>query len=137
MGAVYATAEDVQTLGRALSAEEQEKAPGLLEIASAMLRREATKRGYDLDGMIAEDEDVGLIAKSVTVRSVVRSLDASAASAQSASAVVSQESQSGLGYSASYTYLNAGEALYFLRNELKELGLTQQRFGFVEVYGDA
>ena len=135
MGAVYATVEDVQTLGRALSAEEQEKAPGLLEIASAMLRREATKRGYDLDGMIAEDEDVGLIAKSVTVRSVVRSLDASAASAQSA--VVSQESQSGLGYSASYTYLNAGEALYFLRNELKELGLTQQRFGFVEVYGDA
>jgi len=130
MGAVYATIEDVQTLGRALSAEEQQKVPQLLEIASALLRAEAKKRGHDLDAMIADDPDKGLIAKILTVNGVVRSLNA--ASDTSPAAV--QGSQSALGYSVSYTYLNAGQDIYFLKNELKELGIMRQKCGVLEVY---
>ena len=130
MGAVYATIEDVQTLGRALSAEEQQKVPQLLEIASALLRTEAKKRGHDLDAMIADDPDKGLIAKKLTVNGVVRSLNA--ASDTSPAAV--QGSQSALGYSVSYTYLNAGQDIYFLKNELKELGIMRQKCGILEVY---
>lgn len=130
MGAVYATIEDVQTLGRALSAEEQQKVPQLLEIASALLRTEAKKRGYDLDQMIADDPDKGLITKILTVNGVVRSLNA--ASDTSPAAV--QGSQSALGYSVSYTYLNAGQDIYFLKNELKELGIMRQKCCVLEVY---
>lgn len=130
MGAVYATIEDVQTLGRALSAEEQQKVSQLLEIASALLRAEVKKRGYDLDAMIADDPDKGLIAKILTVNGVVRSLNA--ASDTSPAAV--QGSQSALGYSVSYTYLNAGQDIYFLKNELKELGIMRQKCGILEVY---
>ena len=130
MGAVYATIEDVQTLGRALSAEEQQKVSQLLEIASALLRTEVKKRGYDLDAMIADDPDKGLIAKILTVNGVVRSLNA--ASDTSPAAV--QGSQSALGYSVSYTYLNAGQDIYFLKNELKELGIMRQKCGVLEVY---
>lgn len=130
MGAVYATIDDVQALGRTLTADEQEKVPQLLEIASALLRTEAKKRGYDLDQMIADDPDKGLIAKILTVNAVVRSLNA----AGSSSPAAVQGSQSALGYSVSYTYLNAGQDIYFLKNELKELGIMRQKCGILEVY---
>lgn len=130
MGAVYATAADVQTLGRPLTAEEEEKVPQLLEIASALLRKEAKTRRYDLDQMIADDPDIGQIAKILTVNAVVRSLNAAGDSSPAAV----QGSQSALGYSVSYTYLNAGQDVYFLKNELKELGIMRQRYGVLEVY---
>ena len=130
MGAVYATIDDVQALGRTLTADEQEKVPQLLEIASALLRTEAKKRGYDLDQMIADDPDKGLIAKILTVNAVVRSLNA----AGNSSPAAVQGSQSALGYSVSYTYLNAGQDIYFLKNELKELGIMRQKCGILEVY---
>lgn len=130
MGAVYATMDDVQALGRTLTADEQEKVPQLLEIASALLRTEAKKRGYDLDQMIADDPDKGLIAKILTINAVVRSLNA----AGNSSPAAVQGSQSALGYSVSYTYLNAGQDIYFLKNELKELGIMRQKCGILEVY---
>lgn len=130
MGAVYATMDDVQALGRTLTADEQEKVPQLLEIASALLRTEAKKRGYDLDQMIADDPDKGLIAKILTVNAVVRSLNA----AGNSSPAAVQGSQAALGYSVSYTYLNAGQDIYFLKNELKELGIMRQKCGILEVY---
>ena len=130
MGAVYATVDDVMLIGRPLSATEMDKTRELLSMASALLRQEARKRGYDLDKMIAEDEDIGLIAKNVTVAATVRALNASGDTSPSAV----QASQSGLGFSASVTYQNPGQSLYFLRNELKELGLLRQRFSSMEVY---
>lgn len=131
MGTVYASPQDVQALGRALTAQEQEKVPQLLEIASALLRSEAKKRRYDLDEMIAADPDKGLIAKILIVNAVVRSLN----SAQDSTAPIVQGSQAALGYSVSFTYVNAGQDIYFLRNELKELGILRQRYGGMEVYG--
>lgn len=130
MGAVYATTDDVITLGRTLTNEEAEKVPTLLEITSALLRTECSKRGYDLDQMITDGPDKGLIAKILTVNAVIRSLNAASNNAPAAT----QGSQSALGYSVSYTYLNAGQDVYFLRNELKELGIMRQKCGILEVY---
>lgn len=130
MGAVYATVADLATYGRPLTSAETDRAPALLEEASALLRMEAGKRGYDLDGMIAENSDISLIARGLVVSAVIRVFNAS----DSTPAAV-QASQSGLGYSASMTYLNAGQSLYYLKNELKQLGLLRQRYGAMEVYG--
>lgn len=129
MGAVYATVADLATYGRPLTPTETDRAPALLEEASALLRMEAGKRGYDLDGMIAENDDISLIARGLVVSAVIRIFNAS----NSTPAAV-QASQSGLGYSASMTYLNAGQSLYYLKNELKQLGLLRQRYGAMEVF---
>lgn len=133
MGAVYATVEDVGLLGRKLTADEAARAPSLLNSASVTLRMEARNRQYDLDKMIAEDEDCGEIARALVVNAVVRALNSSAGNDTSPAAV--QASQSGLGYSASMTYLAPGQTVpFFLKSELKQLGLLKQRYGAMEVY---
>ena len=133
MAAVYATVEDITRLGRKLKAEEQDKAAELLPIASSKLRLAAKKRGRDLDMMIFDDPDGGQAAREITVKAVIRAIDSSADSNPPAV----QASQAALGYSVSMTYLNSGQALYFLKNELKELGIMRQRYGALEVYGSA
>ena len=133
MAAVYATVEDITKLGRKLTAEEQDKAAELLPVASSKLRLAAKKRGRDLDMMIFDDPDVGQAAREITVKAVIRAIDSSADSNPPAV----QASQAALGYSVSMTYLNSGQALYFLKNELKELGIMRQRYGALEVYGSA
>ncbi len=132
MGVTYATVQDIQTLLRSLTEAEQEKAESLLPIASAKLRISAGKYGADIDAMISDDDDIGLAVKEIVCKAVVRALDATAQTGPAS--VVSQESQSALGYTASMTYLNAGQSLYFLRNELKDLGIIRQRYGALEVY---
>lgn len=130
MAAEYATIEDVIKLGRKLTAEEQEKAAALLPVACAKLSTACKKYGNDLDIMIADEPDVELVAKDIIVRATLRAVDTIADS----SPATSQASQSAMGYSVSMTYLNAGQQLYFLRNELKELGVMRQRYGAMEVY---
>lgn len=129
MGAVYAAVADIQ-LFRPLTAQEQEQAESLLDSASAKLRLTAKKYGCDLDGMISADPDYGTAVKSVVVQAVIRALNS--VSDNSPPAV--QSSQAALGYSVSMTWLASGQALYFLKNELKDLGLLRQRFGALEVY---
>lgn len=132
MGNVYASVSDITALGRSLTAEQETAAEVLLEQASAKLRLTARKYGKDIDAMIADPdsgEDFALAVKSVVVQAVCRALDS-----VTGSAAVSQETQSALGYSATVSYFNAGQQLYFLRNELKDLGLLRQTWGFTEVY---
>ncbi|MBR1383992.1 MAG: hypothetical protein IJ555_09340 [Ruminococcus sp.] len=131
--AVYAQVSDIIALGRELSNAEQATAEVLLEQASAKLRMTARQYGCNIDEMIADKDtgaDYALVVKSVVVQSVLRALDSTADTNPPAV----QASQAALGYSVSMTYLNSGQALYFLKNELKELGLLNQRFGVVEVY---
>ena len=131
MGTVYATVSDVILLGRPLTTAEQEKATAFLPIASAKLRQAAAQYGGDIDAMIASDADYGDIVKEIVVRAVIRAVNASEGGN---AAPASQSTESALGYSQTYTYINAGQSLYFLRNELKELGLMRQRIGLLEVY---
>ena len=129
MGAVYATVADVALL-RPLTAQEREQAETLLVSASAKLRLIAGKYGKDLDGLIAANEDYGTVVKAVVTQAVIRALNS--VSDNTPPAV--QSSQAAMGYSLSMTWLASGQSLYFLKNELKELGLLRQRFGIVEVY---
>ena len=130
MGAVYASVTDITVLGYSLTAQQQSAAEVLLEQASAKLRLQAKKYGKDIDALIADDADYGDAVKNIVVQSTVRALN----SISSSEPAASQMTQSGLGYSATMTFFNAGQSLYFLRNELKDLGLMRQTFGAVEVY---
>lgn len=133
---VYAQVSDILAVGVSLTAAESETAEVLIEQACAKLRTAARRYGKDIDTMITDEktgEDYALTVKNVIVQAVVRALN----SASDTSPAVSQTSQSGLGYSASYTYLNAGQSLYFLKSELKDLRLLRQTWGFTEVYKNA
>lgn len=128
----YATIDDIIKLGKSLTSSQSEAAEILIETASSKLRLIASKHGKSIDTMIDDaetGEDYKNVVKSIIVQAVCRALNS-----LSDSPPVTQESQSALGYSASMTYLNAGQSLYFLRNELKELGLLRQKFGALEVY---
>lgn len=132
MSKSYASVSDINDIGgRVLTAEEQEHAQKLINIASAKLRITVKKYGKNLDALINSDDDYGAVAKEIIVRAVVRALNAAVDNSPAAV----QASQAAMGYSVSMTYLNAGQSLYFLRNELKELGLLRQKYGVLEVYG--
>ncbi|WP_028504132.1 Gp19/Gp15/Gp42 family protein [Ruminococcus albus] len=130
MGADYAAVSDITALGVTLTPQQEDAAEVLITQSSAKLRLTAKKYGKDIDTLIAADDDFGIAVKNVVVQSVIRALNSIADDSPAAV----QATQSALGYSASMTYLNAGQSLYFLRNELKDLGLMQQTYGALEVY---
>lgn len=130
MGKTYASASDITALGISLTAAQTEAAEVLISAASAKLRLTAKKHNKDLDELIAGDEDYGEAVKSIVIQAVTRALNSIDNSAPS----VSQNSETNGSYSISMTYLNAGQSLYFLKNELKELGLMRQTYGAVELY---
>lgn len=132
---VYAEVSDILALGKTLTAQQQDAAEVLLQQASAKLRIAARKYGKDIDAMIADTEtgdDFQLAVQSVVVQAVCRALDSIA----DASAAATQGTESVGAYSLSMTYLNAGQSMYFLNNELKDLGLKRQRVGWLNVYGE-
>ena len=132
MGTVYAEVSDITALGRTLTNQQQEAAEVLLAQASAKLRLMAQKYKKNIDELIADPvtgEDYALAVKSVVVQAVCRALDS-----VNSNAVASQGTESIGAYSLTMNYLNAGQSLYFLRNELKDLGLMQQRFGWLDMY---
>lgn len=132
MGAVYATVNDITALGRSLTNQQQEAAEVLLAQASAKLRLMAQKYKKNIDELIADQvtgEDYALAVKSVVVQAVCRALDSVVGSA-----AVQQGTESIGAYSITQIYANAGQSLYFLRNELKDLGLMQQRFGWLDMH---
>ena len=126
-----ATIEDVMIFCT-LSEEEIAKAEALLNIVSARLRFEAKKVGKDLDEMIANDTEFEMVAKSVIAGIVERTVKL----LKRDSPIVSQYSESALGYSYSGTIPNPGESLYIKKNELKALGLKRQRYGVIDFYGN-
>ena len=132
MGTVYAEVSDITALGRSLTNPQQEAAEVLIAEASAKLRLMAQKYKKNIDELIADPvsgEDYALAVKSVVVQAVCRALDAI-----NDSGSVSSASESLGPYSYTFQYANAGQLLYFLRNELKDLGLMQQRYGFLNLY---
>lgn len=131
-GAVYASVEDITALGRSLTNQQSEAAEVLLAQASAKLRLMAQKYKKNIDELIADPVtggDYALAVKSVVVQAVCRALDS-----VNSNTVASQGTESIGAYSLTMSYLNAGQSLYFLRNELKDLGLMQQRFGWLDIY---
>jgi len=125
----FATVQDLATLWRTLTPEEQERAEALLPLVSDSLRQEAKNRGEDLDDMITVGKVLASVVKSVTVDVTARVLMTSTTAEP-----VSQFSQSAMGYAVSGTYLVPGGGLFIKRSELARLGLRRQRIGKVELY---
>lgn len=127
----YATVQDVIDLWRDLTAEEQERVAKLLPIISDELRYRATLVGRDLDAMIEKTPSLTSVAKEVTVSAVSRILRQS-----TSGEIMSQESQSGLGYSWSGTYAIPGGGIgnAILPSDLKRLGLKRGRIGIIDFY---
>lgn len=129
MSVMYATVSDITALGKSLTLQEQHTAEILLETASAKLRLIFKKHNSDLDKKISENSDFLIIVKSIIIQSVMRALTTG-----NSEIPATQGTVSAMGYSQSYTYLNAGQNLYFLKNELKELGLFKQTYGVIDFY---
>jgi len=133
----FATLNDVLELtGKAYTATEQERISALLPLVSDALRYEAFKVNKDMDEMISADASgaYGSIVKMTTVDIVCRVMRQSLEGDP-----MSQESQSGLGYSWSGTYAVPGGGISgaIMRNDLKRLGLRRQRMGVIPLWGSS
>jgi len=127
----FATVDDLEKLWRSLKEDEEARAEELLSMVSDCLRYEAEKVGKDLDAMVDSSLSLYMVAKSVTVDVVARTLMTSTSSEP-----MTQMSQSALGYSVTGTYLVPGGGLFIKKSELARLGLRRQRYGVMEFYGD-
>lgn len=127
----YATIADITALWRPLSSDEEERAGALLPLISDALREAAISVGQNLDDRIAASETLGSVAKMVTVDIVARVLRQSTTGDP-----MSQESQSGLGYSWSGTYAIPGGGIgaAIMRNDLKRLGIKRQQMDTVQLW---
>lgn len=128
----FATIEDVRTLWRALTPEEEERASALLQKVSSILRSEADKVGKDLDLMIQQKPYLADVATSVTVDVVARAL-----ATPTNQEPVSQFTESAMGYSYSGTYLVPGGGVFIKNAELARLGLKRQKIGGMKLWGDS
>lgn len=130
MAATFATIDDLTKLWRAMTNEEQGRAQALLEVVSASLRYEADKVGKDLDIMIANNQNLEAVAKSVTVDVVARTLMTSTDQEP-----MTQVSQTAGPFTASGTFLVPGGGLFIKRSELARLGLRRPKYGVMDIYG--
>lgn len=127
MGNNLATVEEYEKIYSAhLTDAEREHVETLLEYASSLLRVEASNRGYNLDLIISRDRAKKTVAKMIVLASVKRAMHTN----EVTEAPLEQFSQSALGYTVSGTYLNPGDDIYFLNNELKRLGIKKKAQGF-------
>lgn len=133
MSVAFATVEDISTLWRPLTADEQTRAASLLPLISDALRNEATKVGKDLDQM-AEDETFANVVKLVTVDVTVRVLRQN-----TSGDAMTQETQAAGGYSWSGTYAvpGGGIANAILYTDLKRLGLQRQQYGSIFLWQES
>lgn len=133
MSVAFATVEDISTLWRPLTADEQTRATALLPLISDALRNEATKVGKNLDEM-AEDETYANVVKLVTVDVTARVLRQN-----TSGDAMTQETQAAGGYSWSGTYAvpGGGIANAILYNDLKRLGLQRQQYGSIFLWQES
>ena len=131
MSEPFATVEDVELLWRPLTEAEETRAAALLPLISDALREAGYSVHKDLDEMALDDTYSSLL-KLVTVDVLSRVLRQS-----TTGEAMSQESQSGLGYSWSGTYAipGGGIAGAIMNNDLKRLGLLQQTVGSLMLWG--
>ena len=124
----FATLQDVIDLWKPLTEDEISKVNTLLPIVSNCLRVEADRVGKDLDEMVAGNDALKDVAKSVTVDVVRRYINDNSADGVS----MSQMTQAAGGYSVSGTFLVAGGGLFIKKSELARLGLRRQRIGVID-----
>ena len=128
---IYASVEDYEKVyNTALNNEQHKRLLMLIELASSLLREEANKRNMNLSAVISSSDDKANVAKMVVLACVHRVMSKD----DDQNMPLEQFSQSALGYTFSGTYVNPGDDLYYLRNELKRMGIIKQRYGAMEIY---
>ena len=128
----YATLNDMVSLWRPMTAEEETRATALIPIVSDELRMAADKAGKDLDELIGAKPALASAAKSVTVDVVARTLMTSTDQEPT-----TQFSQSALGYSVSGTYLVPGGGVFIKKAELARLGLRRQQRRVIDLWPES
>lgn len=124
----FATIDDITTLKRELTVDEQKRAEALIHIVSNLIREEADREGKDIDKMIEDGKPSADTVKAVVVDIVLRELNS-----PTSDEAVTQISQSALGYSTSYTPLSAGGGIWIKRAEWHKLWLHLQKVRSVEL----
>ncbi|WP_342998199.1 Gp19/Gp15/Gp42 family protein [Catenibacterium mitsuokai] len=128
---IYASVEDYEKVyNTALNNEQHKRLLMLIELASSLLREEANKRNMNISAVISSSDDKANVAKMVVLACVHRVMSKD----DEQDMPLEQFSQSALGYTFSGTYVNPGDDLYYLRNELKRMGIIKQRYGAMEIY---
>lgn len=128
---IYASVEDYEKVyNTALNNEQHKRLLMLIELASSLLREEANKRNMNLGAVISSSDDKANVAKMVVLACVHRVMSKD----DDQDMPLEQFSQSALGYTFSGTYVNPGDDLYYLRNELKRMGIIKQKYGAMEIY---
>ena len=126
----FATVQDIISLKRALSADEQTRASALLPVVSDIIRVAGDSAGKDIDALVQESPEYANVVKSVTVGVVLRELDTPAGTLPA-----TQSTESAGGLSLTYTLPNASDTIRLWPSDLKTLGLKKQRIGVLELMG--
>ena len=132
MGAAFVTLAELEALtGVRYTDDDLVRAETMLPLVSDLIRVEGRKYGVDVDEKIEAATAYESVVKMITCDVVSRAMRQSKTGDP-----LSQESQSGLGYSWSGTYAipSGGVAMSLMNNERKMLGFKRQRYGVMELW---
>ena len=132
MSAAFITASELQTLsGVTYTGDHLGRVEAMLPLVSDLIRNEGKKYNIDVDAKFESDPSYQSVVKLVTCDVTTRAMRQSTTGDP-----LSQESQSGLGYSWSGTYAipGGGVAMSLMNNERKLLGFKRQRIGVYEIW---
>lgn len=125
----YATVQDIISLKRPLTAEEQKRAAGLIPVVSDVIRYEAQKVGKDFDSMMTDNPVLATIAKAVTVDVVMRELNTPGTQLP---AVTYAEGAGGVNQS--FTLPNASGRIGLWPSDIRALGLARQKIDAIPLW---
>ena len=132
MGAAFVTISELEALtGMTYTGDSLTRVETMLPLVSDLIRTEGNKYGVDVDARVTADAAYESVVKLITCDVTTRAMRQSMTGDP-----ISQESQSGLGYTWSGTYAipGGGIAAAIMRNDLKRLGLRRQQIGTVELW---
>ena len=132
MSAAFVTISELEALtGVSYDVAGVDRANALIPHVSNLIRAEGKKYGVDVDAKIGSDSAYESVVKLITCDVIGRAMRQSTTGDP-----LSQESQSGLGYSWSGTYAipGGGVAMSLMNNERKLLGFKRQRIGVYEIW---
>ena len=132
MGAAFVTLAELEALtGVRYTDDDLTRVETMLPLVSDLIRVEGRKCGIDVDEKIGTDSAYESVVKMITCDVVSRAMRQSKTGDP-----LSQESQSGLGYSWSGTYAipSGGVAMSLMNNERKMLGFKRQKYGVMEIW---
>lgn len=132
MSTAFITVAELQTLsGVTYTGDHLGRVEAMLPLVSDLIRNEGKKYNIDVDAKFESDPPYQSVVKLVTCDVTTRAMRQSTTGDP-----LSQESQSGLGYTWSGTYAipGGGIAMSLMNNERKLLGFRRQKYGVMELW---